>query len=54
MWPSSGTPQGTLPELGDGDSFEDLLTALVDPALAAVTVMHANPGVTLAGVCDVR
>ncbi len=37
---------GTLPELGDGDSFEDLLSALVGPALAAVTVMHADPGVT--------
>ena len=35
---------GTLPELGDGDSFEDLLSALADPSLAAVTVMHADPG----------
>lgn len=33
---------GTLPELGDGDSFEDLLSVLVDPALAAITVMHAR------------
>jgi S-methylmethionine-dependent homocysteine/selenocysteine methylase len=38
---------GTFPELGDGDSFEELLGALVDPALAAVTVMHADPEVTL-------
>jgi len=36
---------GTLPELGDGDRFEDLLSALVDPALAAVIVMHADPEV---------
>ncbi len=36
---------GTPAELGDGDSFEDLLSALVDPALAAVNVMHANPEV---------
>jgi homocysteine S-methyltransferase len=33
----------TLVELGDGDSFEDLLSALVDPGLAAVTVMHSKP-----------
>ncbi len=33
---------GTPPGLGDGDSFEDLLSALADPALAAVTVMHAD------------
>jgi S-methylmethionine-dependent homocysteine/selenocysteine methylase len=36
---------GTFLELGDGDSFEDLLRALVDPAPAAVTVMHAKPEV---------
>ncbi len=45
---------GTLPELGDGDSFEDLLSALVDPALAAVTVMHANPGVALDAIEIIR
>jgi homocysteine S-methyltransferase len=45
---------GTLPELGDGDSFEDLLSALVDPALAAVTVMHADPGVTLDAIDVIR
>jgi len=36
---------GTFPELGDGDSFEDLLRALVSPGLAAVSVMHASPDV---------
>src|SRR5215472_13497180 len=36
---------GTPAELGDGDSFEDLLAALATPALAAVTVMHADPEV---------
>jgi homocysteine S-methyltransferase len=45
---------GTLPEAGDGDSFEDLLSALVDPALAAVTVMHANPEVTLDAIEIIR
>jgi homocysteine S-methyltransferase len=36
---------GAPAELGDGDSFEDLLAALASPALAAVTVMHASPEV---------
>ena len=45
---------GTLPELGDGDSLEDLLAALADPALAAVTVMHADPGVTLDAIEIIR
>jgi S-methylmethionine-dependent homocysteine/selenocysteine methylase len=45
---------GTLPELGDGGSFKDLLSALVDPALAAVTVMHADPGVTLDAIDVIR
>jgi S-methylmethionine-dependent homocysteine/selenocysteine methylase len=36
---------GTPPELGDGDSLEDLLAALASPALAAVTVMHSDPEV---------
>jgi S-methylmethionine-dependent homocysteine/selenocysteine methylase len=45
---------GTLPKLGDGDSFEDLLTALVDPGLAAVTVMHAKPEVTLDAIETIR
>jgi S-methylmethionine-dependent homocysteine/selenocysteine methylase len=38
-------PVSTLPELGDGDSFEDLLSALADPAPAVVTVMHSRPEV---------
>jgi S-methylmethionine-dependent homocysteine/selenocysteine methylase len=50
-------PDGTLtglPDLGDGESFEDLLSALVDPALAAVTVMHAKPEVTLDSIEIIR
>ena len=42
-WPD-GT-LGTFAELGDGDSFEDLLLALADQSLAAVTVMHSSPEV---------
>jgi S-methylmethionine-dependent homocysteine/selenocysteine methylase len=45
---------GTFPELGDGDSLEDLLSALVDPSLAAVTVMHADPGLTLDAIETIR
>jgi homocysteine S-methyltransferase len=45
---------GPLPELGDGGSFEDLLIALADPALAAITVMHADPGVTLDAIDIIR
>lgn len=45
---------GTLPELGDGDSFDDLLGALADPSLAAVTVMHADPGLTLDAIEVIR
>ena len=40
-----GGSLGTPAELGDGDSLEDLLAALATPALAAVTVMHADPEV---------
>jgi S-methylmethionine-dependent homocysteine/selenocysteine methylase len=36
---------GTPDELGDGESLEDLLAALATPALAAVTLMHCDPGV---------
>jgi len=43
-----------LPELGDGESFEDLLTALIDPAPAVVTVMHAKPEVTLDAIEIIR
>jgi S-methylmethionine-dependent homocysteine/selenocysteine methylase len=45
---------GTFPELGDDDSLDDLLRALVDPALAAVTVMHADPEVTLDAIDIIR
>jgi S-methylmethionine-dependent homocysteine/selenocysteine methylase len=45
---------GTLPKLGDGDSFEDLLAALVDPGLAAVTVMHSKPEVSLEAIEIIR
>ncbi len=38
---------GTFPELGDGESLDGLLSALAGPGLAAVTVMHADPEVTL-------
>ena len=43
-----------LPDLGDGESFDDLLGALVNPALAAVTVMHAKPEVTLDAIDIIR
>jgi len=43
-----------LPDLGDGESFEDLLSALIDPAPAAVTVMHAEPEVTLDAIEIIR
>jgi len=43
-----------LPDLSDGESFEDLLSALVDPAPAAVTVMHAKPEVTLDAIEIIR
>jgi len=45
---------GTFPELGDGASLGDLLGALIDPALAAVMVMHADPGVTLDAIEIIR
>jgi S-methylmethionine-dependent homocysteine/selenocysteine methylase len=48
---------GTLagqPDLGDGESFEDLLSTLVHPAPAAVTVMHAKPEVTLEAIEIIR
>jgi S-methylmethionine-dependent homocysteine/selenocysteine methylase len=50
---ADGTLVG-LPDLGDGESFEDLLGALVNPALAAVTVMHAKPEVTLDAIEIIR
>ena len=45
---------GTLVELGDGDSVEDLLSALAVPGLAAVTVMHSKPEASLAAVEIIR
>jgi S-methylmethionine-dependent homocysteine/selenocysteine methylase len=48
-----GTLAG-LPDLGDGESFEDLVSALVGPALAAVTVMHAKPEVALDAIEIIR
>jgi S-methylmethionine-dependent homocysteine/selenocysteine methylase len=38
---------GADPALGDGDSFAELVSELVDPGLAAITLMHAKPDVTL-------
>jgi S-methylmethionine-dependent homocysteine/selenocysteine methylase len=43
-----------LPEQGDGESLDDLLSALADPALAAVHVMHAKPEVTLDSIEIIR
>jgi S-methylmethionine-dependent homocysteine/selenocysteine methylase len=45
---------GTFPELGDGETFADLISALAAPSLAAVTVMHANPELTLDAIEVVR
>jgi S-methylmethionine-dependent homocysteine/selenocysteine methylase len=45
---------GTFPELGDGDSLDDLVSALVSPAPAAVTVMHADPELTLDAIEIIR
>ncbi len=50
---ADGTLVG-LPELGDDESFEDLVSALTDPAPAAVTVMHAKPSVTLEAIQVIR
>jgi S-methylmethionine-dependent homocysteine/selenocysteine methylase len=36
---------GADPVLGEGDSFAELVSELADPALAAVTMMHAKPDV---------
>ena len=44
----------TLLELGDGDSLEDLLAALADPGLAAVTVMHSKPEISLDAIEIIR
>ncbi len=50
---ADGTMVG-LPEIADGESFEDLLSALTDPAPAAVTVMHAEPELTLDAIEIIR
>ena len=42
-----GGTLGTFPERGDGESFEDLVSGLADPAPDAITVMHAKPEVVL-------
>jgi S-methylmethionine-dependent homocysteine/selenocysteine methylase len=38
---------GTEPVLGGGGSFAELVSELADPALAAITVMHAKPDVVV-------
>ena len=45
---------GTYPELGDGESLDDLLSALTGPALAAITVMHHSAEVTLDAIDVIR
>jgi S-methylmethionine-dependent homocysteine/selenocysteine methylase len=45
---------GADPELGEGDSFAELVRKLADPALAAVTVMHAKPDVCLEAIDIIR
>jgi S-methylmethionine-dependent homocysteine/selenocysteine methylase len=45
---------GALPDLGDGGTFEDLVAALAAPGLAAITVMHATPEVTVDAIAIVR
>jgi len=48
---------GTLaadPEMGDGDTLEELVSLLADPALAAVNVMHAKPDVALEAIDIIR
>ena len=45
---------GTLPDLGDGDTLEEVVSALAAPGLAAITIMHARPEVTLDAIEIVR
>jgi homocysteine S-methyltransferase len=45
---------GTLPDLGDGGVFEELVRAIATPGLAAVNVMHARPDVTLDAIEIIR
>ncbi|HEX6524085.1 MAG TPA: homocysteine S-methyltransferase family protein [Streptosporangiaceae bacterium] len=45
---------GADPELGEGDSFADLVSKLADPELAAVTVMHAKRDVVPEAIDIIR
>ncbi len=45
---------GSDPELGDGDTFDDLVSMLADPALAAINVMHAKPEVVPEAIDTIR
>jgi homocysteine S-methyltransferase len=45
---------GADPEMGEGDSFEDLVRSLAGPELAAVTIMHSKPDVTAEAIGIVR
>jgi S-methylmethionine-dependent homocysteine/selenocysteine methylase len=45
---------GADPALGEGDSFAELVSKLADPALGAVTVMHAKPDVALEAIDIIR
>jgi S-methylmethionine-dependent homocysteine/selenocysteine methylase len=45
---------GADPEMGEGDSFEELVRLLADPALAAVNVMHTKPDVILESIDIIR
>jgi S-methylmethionine-dependent homocysteine/selenocysteine methylase len=45
---------GTLPDFGEGDTLEEVLGTLAAPGLSAITVMHANPEVTLDAMEIVR
>ena len=50
-------PDGTLgtdPELGSGESFEELVRILAGPGLAAVNVMHAKPDVARDAISIIR
>jgi len=45
---------GALPDLGNGESFEEVVSALAAPGLAAVTIMHGHAEVTLDAIEIVR
>jgi S-methylmethionine-dependent homocysteine/selenocysteine methylase len=40
--------------LGEGDNFAELVSMLADPALAAITIMHAKPEVALDAIDTIR